>query len=146
MRERWSERAIATALAIPDLDDGTLEDLLTLEATSSEELAELRDLAIQTRLKNEPLIAEAMLDMLRGDGATVKELGDITWRESRYLDFDRFDEQRAAILLSILGNERFALLPARPKRWNFGGKGDNKRSKGDNKRSNAQNKRSGSGK
>ena len=39
----------------------------------------------------------------------------------------------------VLGNERFALLPARLKRWNFGGKGDNKRS-------NAQKKRSGSGK
>ena len=114
MRSRWTEQALDESLVLPNIDASTLEALIDLDTSMTAELAMLRQQAVMTRQRDEPVIADAMLEMLEGDEKTIKNLGDMTWREPEYEAFDRFEDRHEAMLKSILGPERFALITPRP--------------------------------
>ena len=92
MRPRWSERAIRTALACVDLTDEQRESLQEMQAEVSNQLAALRELAIQDRILTEPKIARAKINAMNGLQKT-SSLGLAAWQEPGARAFGAVDEQ-----------------------------------------------------
>ena len=132
MRRRWCERALEAAMRIPELAEVTLEAILELQAYVDERLESLQAQAIEDRIVLEPRLGRAMVDGLEDDFASAKDMGDKTWREPGFEQFDRLDDEIGRRLLAILGSELVNSLPPheslgtlRPeKKWE--GKGDAK--------------------
>ena len=111
MRRRWCERAIEAAVLIPELDQEVLEAILELQFYVIERLTPLQARAIEERLELEPRLGRAMVDGLEDDYATAKRMGDETWREPGFQQFDRLDDEIGEQLLTILGPELVKSLP-----------------------------------
>lgn len=114
MRRRWSERALVIAYGLSNIDEETLDALVQLEIDLERDLGLLRREAIIDTLRNEPKIAQAMIDKMTGEDGSVESLGAASWRESRHEDFTRLEDRQESLLRSILGPEGFAELPPRP--------------------------------
>ncbi|MAC20391.1 MAG: hypothetical protein CMJ23_12100 [Phycisphaerae bacterium] len=152
MRRRWCERAIEAAMQIPELADAMLEAILELQSYVDQRLEPLQAQAIADRIVLEPRLGRAMVDGLEDDFASAKDMGDKTWREPGFEQFDQLDDEIGRRLLAILGSELVNSLPRheslgtlRPEKKSEG-KGD---AKGDTKsRSNGKardSKRTGGG-
>ena len=111
MRRRWCERALEAAILIPDLDSETMDPILGLEKYAVSRLVELRARAINDRLEIEPRIARAMADGMEDDFAAAKSMGEETWREPGFEQFDRLDDEVGRRLLAILGRAGVDTLP-----------------------------------
>lgn len=111
MRQRWCERAIEAAILIPGIDEEVLAAILDLQFYVIERLTPLQAQAIENRLQIEPRLGRAMVDGLEDDYASAKGMGDETWREPGYEQFDRLDNEVGQQLLAILGPDLVKSLP-----------------------------------
>ncbi|MAD78542.1 MAG: hypothetical protein CMJ51_04125 [Planctomycetaceae bacterium] len=111
MRRRWCERALEAAMRIPELTEVTLEAILELQVYVDERLESLQAQAIEDRIVLEPRLGRAMVDGLEDDFASAKDMGDKTWREPGFEQFDRLDDEIGRRLLAILGSELVTSLP-----------------------------------
>ncbi|MCP4834036.1 MAG: hypothetical protein GY895_04665 [Phycisphaera sp.] len=111
MRRRWCERALEAAILIPEMDEAMLEAILELQFYVIERLTLLQDQAIKDRLQLEPRLGRAMVDGLEDDFAGAKGMGEETWREPGFEQFDRLDDEIGRRLLAILGPGRVETLP-----------------------------------
>ena len=140
MRRRWCERALEAAILIPEMDEAMLEAILELQFYVIERLTLLQAQAIEDRLQLEPRLGRAMVDGLEDDYAGAKGMGEETWREPGFEQFDRLDDEIGRRLLALLGTEGVATLPRHaslgtlPTEKEWGGKKDGGDSKGSAKR------------
>jgi hypothetical protein len=111
MRRRWCERAIESAILIPGIEEPVLEAILTIQFYVIERLTRLQAEAINDRLELEPRLGRAMVDGLQDDYASAKSMGEQTWREPGFQEFDRLDDEVGQQLLAVLGPELVKSLP-----------------------------------
>ena len=111
MRRRWCERAIEAGVLIPELDEEVLQAILELQFYVIERLTPLQAQAIENRLQLEPRLGRAMVDGLQDGYASAKEMGDASWREPGFEQFDALDCEVGTRLLELLGPELVKSLP-----------------------------------
>lgn len=111
MRRRWCERAIEAGVLIPELDEEALQAILELQFHVIERLTPLQAQAIENRLQLEPRLGRAMVDGLQDGYASAKEMGEASWREPGFEQFDALDCEVGTRLLALLGPELVKSLP-----------------------------------
>ena len=113
MRTRWSERALASALACADLDEDARDVLIEYESAVSEQLEPIRMQAILDRMDVEPRIAREKIRDITDEAGD--SLGLAGWREPGVDRFEVLDDQVDMQLDSLLQGLACAeSLPRRP--------------------------------
>jgi hypothetical protein len=114
MRRQWSERALAAALRLDDLDDETRGGLLAIETETSAQLRTLRADAIAKRIERDPRLAREQIDARFRANRKEK----IWFTAEQLLGFNHaafasIDERIENQLSAILAPEQMKTLPAR---------------------------------
>lgn len=110
-RQRWAERALASALDLEELDDGARETLRGVHSDVAIELTTLRGAAIAKRIARDPRLARDFIDS-ELEGIDMK-FDDDVWREPGHAAFAVIDDRVEALLRGILVTQQFERLPRR---------------------------------
>ena len=111
MRPRWSEKAIDVTLGLEDLDDEQRAAVLSLAEQVMPRTEQIRERAIEERLRREVRIARAMAEAIVDDFASAKSMDEETWEEPEQDDFERLDSEVGAALRRLLSPAQLERLP-----------------------------------
>lgn len=114
MRERWSERALKTALQLDDLDEESQLALVSIQIDLMVSLAAFRADAITKRIERDPKRAlERIEAQLEEKNSRNKKFDLDEVLGFNHKQYSALDEQLEGQLKAILTAEQFASLPAR---------------------------------